>query len=132
MDDKLSRFRSLMKNKKQNIKQSQPRKVEDEQKIGERDVKQIMREHRDILQQERAARVQTESSLLENAEHEEEVPMEQVKPKVPKKKKEMKDENLVKMLYFKKYAGKSRSSLNERVDERNQKAQKGSQQTQEK
>lgn len=108
----MSRFRSLMKNKKQNIKQSQPREVEaDEgQKLDERDVKQIMQDHRQILQQERAGRVHTEPSYTGERETEEQVPASEAKPKVPKKKKEMNNESLVKMLYFKKYAGKSRSS----------------------
>lgn len=89
-----------MKNKKQNIRNNSQMKedsVDPNQiaapKMDERDVKQIMENHRDILQREKP--------------QEEEVPEVRARPK---KKKPMKNEDRVKMLYFEKYGGKAKAS----------------------
>jgi hypothetical protein len=82
--------------------------------MEEKDVKQIMQDHRDILKQEiyqnrqygeyrREEMPEVETQVrVEDYEDQE---VEPVKPR-RKKKKEMNNEDMVKKLYFQKYGGK--------------------------
>jgi hypothetical protein len=127
VDDKLSRYRSLMKNKKKNIKnQSQmeddPDDVDYNPKLKKTDVRKIMEDHRNILEREQ------KDDYEEYGEKQVEPrKMSKKQSKSKRKKKPVNDEDMVKMLYFKKYASKSkweRSYLTNRGDWKREKIKK--------
>ena len=110
VNDKLSRYRSLMKNKKQDKRNQSV--VEDQEenntKLGETDVKKIMEDHRVILQKKEEYGEYLGDHLKKEESNR--------KVSKRKKKKKVKDEDMVKMLYFKQYASKSKT--NKRITQR--------------
>ena len=116
-----------MKNKKKNIKnQSQmeddPNDVEYNPKLKKTDVRKIMEDHRNILEREK------QDDYEEYGEKQMEPrKMSKKKSKSKRKKKPVNEEDMVKMLYFKKYASKSkleRIYLTNRIDWKRKKNQK--------
>ena len=135
-DGKLARYRSLMKNKKQNIKQNQSIMAEDngdnsmicqKEKLDENDVKEVIEQdkkaYEDIkLNNGREEEIEINRNIVydEIEKKDDKIEDEFLGIKMRKKKKKglskskkkekvLNNEDMVKMLYFKNYASKSKN-----------------------